>query len=250
MLLNEITPLGQFALIVLAAGRSTRMGKPKALVELDGRPLLAHLLALPLVRQFGEVLVVLGHHAEWLRPVVEACSCRHVINPEPDRGRTSSVQIGLRALSSELRGAFVQPVDCPLILPATYQTLGDCFQASYLSPPTPLPQRESGVLKRPFGQAVQPLRQAAQPPIRAIGPADVIIPCYLGKHGHPPLVSAAIFPPILSAGADAPLRELLQGPGIRRQIVAVNDPGILLNLNSPEDLAGLDEVYAEYRRLL
>ena len=61
--------LRDIALLVLAAGRSTRMGSPKALVEHEGRPLVEHLLAPPLLREFGDVVVVLGHHADAVRPV-------------------------------------------------------------------------------------------------------------------------------------------------------------------------------------
>ncbi len=113
----------ELALVVPAAGQSTRMGSPKALVEFEGRPLLEHLLGPRLLREFGDVVVVLGHHADALRPIVDRCGYRHVVNPDPDRGRTGSVQAGLRALRASVRAAFVQPVDCPLILPETFLAL-------------------------------------------------------------------------------------------------------------------------------
>jgi molybdenum cofactor cytidylyltransferase len=198
--------LQEIALLVLAAGRSTRMGSPKALVEFEGRPLLEHLLAPPWLQEFGDVVVVLGHHADALRPVVARLGYRRIVNPDPDRGRTGSVHVGLRALRAAVRAVFVQPVDCPIILPQTYLALA-----------------------------------------AAIGSADVAIPIYRGKHGHPPLLSVKIIPQILAAGPDEPLRELLQAREVGYRLVEVDDPGVLLNIDRPEDLQRLTSLRAEGR---
>ncbi|MHC4401838.1 MAG: nucleotidyltransferase family protein [Planctomycetota bacterium] len=195
------------ALVVLAAGRSTRMGVLKPLVEVDGRPLLEHLLAVPWLRRLGEVVVVLGHHADRVRPVVDRSAYRHVVNPDPDRGRTSSVQSGLAALRPGLRAVFVQPVDCPMVWPTTYGALAEAMSA-----------------------------------------ADVAVPTHRGRHGHPPLVSARIVPAIQAADADEPLRRLLKAPGVGRVCVEVDDPGVLLNVDRPEDLEQLRSVYTAWCR--
>jgi len=198
--------LQDMALVVLAAGRSTRMGSPKALVELEGRPLLEHLLAPPLLREFGDVVVVLGHHADALRPVVARFGYRHVVNPDLDRGRTGSVHAGLRMLRATVRAVFVQPVDCPIILPQTYTSLA-----------------------------------------AALGSAGVVIPSYRGNRGHPPLFSARLIPQILAAGPDEPLRDLWQAPEVGCRLVEVDDPGVLLNIDRPEDLQWLASLRAAGR---
>jgi CTP:molybdopterin cytidylyltransferase MocA len=206
--------LPDVALLVLAAGQSARMGSPKALVEFEGRPLLEHLLAAPLVRGFGDVVVVLGHHADALRPIVDRLGYRSVLNPDPDRGRTGSVQTGLQALPAAIRAVFVQPVDCPIILPETYLALA-----------------------------------------AAIADADAAIPSYRGRRGHPPLFSAAVIPRILAAGPDEPLRDLLRpvgrlsksSQGIGCRSVEVDDPGVLVNVDRPEDLAQLAALHAARR---
>ena len=205
--LSTGSPLASIALVVLAAGRSTRMGTPKPLVPLEGRPLLEHLLAAPVVREFRAVVVVLGHDAAAVLPVADRCGCRHVVNPDPDRGRTSSVQIGLEALGAPVGAVFVQPVDCPLVLPETYLALAG-----------------------------------------AIGPADVAVPQYRGHGGHPPLVSAALVPRVRAAGPDEPLRKLLEAPDVRRELVDVDDPGVLVNVDRPEDLPPLVAVYRARHR--
>ncbi len=195
---RDVPALDDIALVVLAAGRSTRMGTPKALVEFEGRPLVEHLLAPPLLREFGDVVVVLGHDADAVRPVVARLGYRHVVNPDPDRGRTGSAHAGLRALRAAFRAVFVHPVDCPIILPQTYLAVAT-----------------------------------------AIGPADVAVPVYRGNRGHPPLVSAKIIPQILAARPDEPLRGLLQARDVVRRLVEVDDPGVLVNVDRPEDLEQL-----------
>jgi molybdenum cofactor cytidylyltransferase len=190
--------LHDIAILVLAAGQSTRMGSPKALIAHEGRPLIEHLLAPPLLREFGDVVVVLGHHADVVRIAVERCGYRHVVNPDPDRGRTGSVQAGLRVLGAAVRAVFIHPVDCPIIRPQTYVSLA-----------------------------------------AAIGPADVVIPCCGEQRGHPPLLAARIIPRILAAAPDEPLRNLWQAPDIDCLFVAVDDQGVLLNIDRPEDLQTL-----------
>jgi molybdenum cofactor cytidylyltransferase len=183
------------AVVILAAGNSTRMGSCKALIPLAGRPLIEHVLSSAFVRRLGEAIVVLGHEAEQIRPVAERFRCRCVLNPDPDRGRTGSVQAGLAVLGPEILAAFIQPVDCPLIREETYLALID-----------------------------------------ALGHAQVAIPCHQGAHGHPPLMSRAVFPRILAAGPEELLRDLLHSSAIQRAFVEVNDAGVLLNLNRPEDI--------------
>jgi CTP:molybdopterin cytidylyltransferase MocA len=175
------------------------MGAPKALVEFAGRPFIEHVLAPRLLREFGDVIVVLGHDAEAVQSLVTRLGYRYVVNPDPDRGRTGSVQAGLRALVGPVRAVFVQPVDCPIIRPETYLALA-----------------------------------------AALGSVHVAIPAYRGKRGHPPLLSKQMIPHILAAGPDEPLRELLQARTADGRLVEVDDPGVLVNVDRPEDLRQLD----------
>jgi CTP:molybdopterin cytidylyltransferase MocA len=198
-------PLNHTALIVLAAGRSSRMGMPKALAVFEGRTLLAHVLKMPLVGRFGDVVVVLGHDAEAIAAEVAAHGVRNVVNPVPDRGRTGSVQTGLHALGPKIEAAFVQPVDCPVVRAETYLALCEAMDDADVAVPMLVRQETGGEPRR----------------------------------GHPPLVAARCFPHILAAAAVAPLRELLEGPGVRRRLVPVEDPGVLVNVNRPEDLRNI-----------
>jgi molybdenum cofactor cytidylyltransferase len=86
------------AAVVLAAGSSSRFGSPKALAELEGKPILEHVL--DAVREAGidEIVVVLGHAGDEIQQGIEWLDERLVRNPDP-RELSSSLQIGLDAVA-------------------------------------------------------------------------------------------------------------------------------------------------------
>lgn len=102
--------------VLLAAGAGSRLGgRPKALLELGGVPLVLRQLIALSGAGVDEVVVVLGHHAELIEPVVRAFPIQVVHNPSPDDGQPSSVRIGLAALSPRLDAVIVALADQPLI---------------------------------------------------------------------------------------------------------------------------------------
>lgn len=102
--------------VLLAAGAGSRLGgRPKALLELGGVPLVMRQLIALSGAGVDEVAVVLGHHADAIEPVVRALPITVVHNPDPDAGQASSVIAGLRALSPRLDAVIVALADQPLI---------------------------------------------------------------------------------------------------------------------------------------
>ena len=97
--------------IILAAGASSRMGTPKALLDYRGETFVGRL-----VRVLGAcckpVIVVLGYHADAIRQQVPA-TANIVINPDPSRGQLSSLQTGLAELPADADGFAFIPVDSP-----------------------------------------------------------------------------------------------------------------------------------------
>jgi molybdenum cofactor cytidylyltransferase len=87
--------------VVLAAGKSERMGVNKLLLRVAGRTLLDHILEALEAAGLREVYVVLGHRPEMLRPVLERHDVEEVLNPEYEEGMLSSFKAGLRRVSSE-----------------------------------------------------------------------------------------------------------------------------------------------------
>ena len=107
------------AVLVLAAGRSTRMGGPnKMLADANGAPLVVHAVKSALESQAVEIVVVLGHMAEQVRAGIESAipgrsRLRFVTNPDFVDGLSTSVRTGIGALSSNIDAAVVQLGDMP-----------------------------------------------------------------------------------------------------------------------------------------
>ncbi len=92
--------------LILAAGESTRFGGGKMTALLDGRPLLAHVLAAARRAGLGRLVVVLGRDAVAVAAVVLAADragwtgTLRVLNPAPERGLSSSVRVGMAAATA------------------------------------------------------------------------------------------------------------------------------------------------------
>jgi molybdenum cofactor cytidylyltransferase len=99
--------------VVLAAGSSTRMGRPKQLLELDGKPMLQHTVDLVAAR-FEDVVLVLGHEADAIEAALEVPpEVRVVRNPDYERGQASSVKVGIAAVAADSGAAAVFLGDQP-----------------------------------------------------------------------------------------------------------------------------------------
>ncbi|MCW5637286.1 MAG: nucleotidyltransferase family protein [Rubrivivax sp.] len=102
--------------VLLAAGAGRRLGgRPKALLQLGGVPLVMRQLVALSGAGVDEVAVVLGHHADAVEAAIGPFPITLVRNPAPDDGQASSVRLGLQALSPRLDAVIVAPVDLPLI---------------------------------------------------------------------------------------------------------------------------------------
>ena len=108
--------MGVIDVIVLAAGRSSRLGQPKALVDVDGQPLVQRIVSR--LHQLGQAEVTIVTNTDLLADIMLLCPSAHVVlNPDPEKGRTGSVQCGLASIL-ERKGRLPQkvllaPVDRP-----------------------------------------------------------------------------------------------------------------------------------------
>jgi CTP:molybdopterin cytidylyltransferase MocA len=110
------------AAIVLTAGKSERMGFPKALLRFEGKTFLERILDAVERSDIGHVVVVVGHHQQEITQALHLQSV--VFNPDYERGMSTSVQAGIRALPPGCSAAGVFLVDHPLIDPDTINRLG------------------------------------------------------------------------------------------------------------------------------
>ena len=187
--------------ILLAGGASTRMGRPKGLLEYRGVPFLRAVATALLTGGVEELVAVLNPEVPRLPGVLPADTrVRWVAAPLASAGQLASLRTGLHALSPASEATLVALVDQPAVRPETVAALVQAF--------------------------------------REIG-APLLLPVCEGRRGHPVCFARALYPELLEApeqeGARAVIR---QNRALLREVV-VDDPGIHQDVDSPEDLARL-----------
>lgn len=114
--------------VILAAGRSSRLGRPKQLLPLGGRPLLAHTIQHAIASNLDEVVLVLGHEAIRIGDAVGAWGQRLVINPDYASGQSSSLKVGLGALDPTTEAVLFLLGDQPQVTTETIDALLHAFR--------------------------------------------------------------------------------------------------------------------------
>ena len=127
------------AVIVLAAGASTRMGRQKLTLPLaDGRPLVRAAVEQVLAGDLDDVVVVLGREAEAVASALHGLPIRTVMNPRYAEGQSTSLRAGLDALAQGTEAAVVALGDQPLPDPRLLRQLVEAFRTSGLPIVAPL----------------------------------------------------------------------------------------------------------------
>ena len=112
--------------IILAAGASSRMGNPKALLEYRGETFVNRLVRL-LSYGCERVIRGLGYHAETIRARMDGAEI--VVNPDPSRGQLSSLQTGLREVPQDVEAVLFTPVDSPSVRESTITRVVEAFRS-------------------------------------------------------------------------------------------------------------------------
>ncbi len=184
--------------VVLAAGASSRMGRPKALLTVDGTTFLERIVDVAASAGLAPLRVVVGEHG----PAVEA-ACPDlapllVTNPDPSRGQLSSLQTALLALGAEAPAAVaVFLVDHPLVRRTSVGAIVAAFRAT--------------------GHGI-------------------VVPTLGSRRGHPVLFARALFPALLAAPLERGARAVLEARPDEVLEVPVDDPGILVDIDTPAEL--------------
>ena len=116
--------------VILAAGSSARMGRPKPLLPLGDRPLLQHVLDAAAASFLKEIALVLGTHAAAVCEVLElppGREVRIVSDPDCDRDQSTSLRIGLRTLDPRATAAAVLLGDQPGLSTSLIDRIGSAF---------------------------------------------------------------------------------------------------------------------------
>jgi CTP:molybdopterin cytidylyltransferase MocA len=209
--------VSRLAAVVLAAGRSSRMGELKPLLPLGDTSVLARAVAV--FREIGvdDVVVVVGWRADEVAAAAHELGVPTALNPGWRRGMFSSVATGVAALDAGVERFFLLPVDCALVRPETAGRLA-----------------RAALARETIGR---------EP---AAAPAPVIYPVHGGCRGHPPLIACAALPAELGDEPEGGLRGLLAAFDAAALDVATGDPGTLVDLDRPADYRrACDEVAFE-----
>jgi molybdenum cofactor cytidylyltransferase len=183
--------------VVLSAGESSRMGRPKALLPIEGQKFIERIIRVIGQSRVGRTIVVLGHHADELRGQIEHLPIQMVLNPDYQKGQLSSLQAAIRHIKNDDRcdGMLVHLVDHPFIDVALLDAL---IQRFY----------ETKKL--------------------------IVVPRHKGKRGHPVIFSRDLFEELLNAPIDQGAKAVVNAHREETLEIEWQDQGITLDIDTPE----------------
>ena len=182
--------------LILAAGKSQRMGSPKALLRIYGRTFLEHIASEAKKSNLTEVKIVLGSQAELILERLPQLRANVVINPEYEQGQLSSLIRGLKALEGySIDGLMLFLVDHPFVDRHLINELLDWF-SSHNNP--------------------------------------LVIPTFRKKRGHPIIFAHDLFPELINAPVDAGAVIVVRKYQDKILHVETGQAGILLDIDTPE----------------
>ena len=187
------------AAIILAAGDSSRMGQPKALLDWHGRPLLEHVLATAREGGCSKFFVILGKDADAIRAGASLDGVTVLVNEAPDRGQYTSTQLGMENLDFSTDCCVIWPVDCPLIKAADVTALINRYAETRAS------------LMRIF------------------------MPTHNGERGHPMLVDIGFRQPFMELQQGETARKVIEDNHTQVMEVPSDNPGVLVDIDTPEE---------------
>ena len=189
--------------IVLAAGKSTRMGYHKMLAEVDGQPMLKVVVKNVLASSVDEVIVVTGHGATDCEAALAGLKVRLVHNPDYATGLASSLRVGIGAAGKA---------------DAVVVCLGD--------------------MPRVAGSLIDRMIAAFNPDEHR----SIVMPTFEGRSGNPVLWSADCFPRLLTLTGDKGARHLIESLRGEATEIEADDAGVLQDVDTPEDMATITGV--------
>ena len=184
--------------ILLAAGESKRMGRPKQMLAWKGKTLLRHVLENLIHSTVDEIILVLGHEAEAIQKSLTEFQIKIVINPDYQQGMASSLRQGLLAIDTRSEAFLVVLADQPGIGPEIINQIIHKFQRA------------------------DPRRGIARP-------------VYRGLQGHPVLISVRYLQEALQLQGDVGARQILMNHPEDILEIEADQEGILKDIDTHEE---------------
>ena len=183
--------------VVLSAGESSRMGRPKALLPIDGQTFIEKIVGALKKSSVAKVIVVLGHNADEMRRRIQHLPIEILVNPDYKLGQLSSLQVAVRSLEKEADcdGMLVHLVDHPYVNTQLLESMIKlCEETAKL----------------------------------------IIVPRYNGKRGHPVIFSRKLFKELLAAPMDQGAKAVVDAHRADTLEIDTEDEGITLDIDTPE----------------
>ncbi len=181
--------------VLLAAGESRRMGRPKQLLPIRDRIAIEMAIENLLTSPVSEVIVVLGYRANEIAKRISWLPVRIVINTDYTRGMSSSVKAGLRAVSDMAEGVLFALGDQPFVTSMVIDKLVSAFSQG----------------------------------------AFIVLPVYQGRSGHPVILDIKYRPDILEMDETLGLRQVIRKYSGDIQRVEVDSPAVLMDMDQMEE---------------
>ena len=186
------------AAVILSAGASSRMGRPKALIPYREGTFLEHLIQVTCHPRIGVTRVVLGAGADEIREITKLDESLVVVNRQWQQGQLSSICAGIRSLDGiETDGIVLCPVDHPLV---SARLVGDLVGQFYSNN------------------------------------KSIVLPTFNTRRGHPVIFSRTLYAELLDAPADKGARAVVWAHSSEILEVPTSEEGIVLNINDPNML--------------
>ena len=173
--------------------------KPKSLLELDGVPLIRRQIVALQGAGVTELVVVLGHHANEIAPLLQDFEITRVVNPNPDASPISSQRLGLQSLSGQTDAVLMALADQPLIDAQDVRQLMDAFE------------------QRPQG-------------------TDLLFPLVEGQPGNPVIFTAAVRIAMLACPSEVGCKQWRQQHAAQVKAFDCDNPHFVQDLDTPEDI--------------
>lgn len=188
------------AVLIIAAGYSSRMHDFKPLLTFGQTTALERLIQTYQRHGIEHIYVVTGYRQEDIIETLKNYQVHIVYNEEYAKGMFSSIQKGIRAIDESVEAFYMQPVDIPLIKTRTLECLHEAYK-----------HEGKGVL----------------------------YPTFLGRKGHPPLISMKYKEQILSSDGEGGLKKVLEAFNLDALHVSVTDKSVLMDMDTLEDYINL-----------
>jgi molybdenum cofactor cytidylyltransferase len=181
--------------IVLAAGASSRMGEPKALLQVDGATFLER--AVHLLREAGcKYVIAVVTDDLWIERLADVSGAAVIINDADYAEQIDSLRLGIANLPDDTDAVAVLPVDFPRISVET--------------------------VKRLVAEASR-------------SDAPILNPAYNGVAGHPVIFASRLFPELLAPDLPEGARTVIDAHATEAHVIDVDDPGVTIDVDTPGD---------------